>query len=367
MIMIAVFAALAVLSPSAAEVEADFTRPGKNVALGRSYRLSPQPNYSYCTDAGDAKQLTDGKYATGSSGCFWTRKSTVGWSGVPSAVVVIDLGSAVPIGGISFNTAARDAAGVHWPLAVFVYVSDDGQRWWRAGELLALSAGHGLPPEASDAKGSVGVVHRYWTDELRCQGRYVGLAAFARGGNIFCDEIEVYRGPADAQLKRRQGEPITDLRQQPKSGLLPVVVRQMITADLGQVRRALAESGLADEPRRQIETELAEAWDGETPALPPDFVPKCPLTPGHAKVLSGRGAMWQAQGRPELTLWQNGRCEPGANSIWWSVPKNRESADTVRLEVLRVIEELGRATNANIKQSSSRPTGGRLLARRKAP
>ena len=35
--------------------------PGKNVALGAKYELSPAPNYQHCTDPGDLVQLTDGK------------------------------------------------------------------------------------------------------------------------------------------------------------------------------------------------------------------------------------------------------------------------------------------------------------------
>ena len=36
-----------------------------NIALNKSYTLSPVPNYSGCTDVADATQLTDGIYTSG--------------------------------------------------------------------------------------------------------------------------------------------------------------------------------------------------------------------------------------------------------------------------------------------------------------
>ena len=43
---------------------------GDNLARGRLCSFSHAPNYSYCKDPDDAKQLTDGSY----NGCVWTDK-----------------------------------------------------------------------------------------------------------------------------------------------------------------------------------------------------------------------------------------------------------------------------------------------------
>ena len=51
-------------------------RPSENIALGASYTMEPGPNYSLCSDPGDAEQLTDGVYT---DGFFWVQKSTVGY------------------------------------------------------------------------------------------------------------------------------------------------------------------------------------------------------------------------------------------------------------------------------------------------
>ncbi len=83
----------------AADVE---NRPGKNIALGKHYRLSPPPTYRHCTDPGDKTQLTDGKTTTD---YFWTQQGTVGWQAVQFATVTIDLEKKQPISGAAFTTA----------------------------------------------------------------------------------------------------------------------------------------------------------------------------------------------------------------------------------------------------------------------
>ena len=124
--------------PAAAE------QPGKNIALGKKYTLSPAPNYRYCTDPGDATQLTDGKTT---KGYFWTQQGTVGWSHVPYVAITVDLGRVEPIGGVSFRTAAG-AAGVEWPAAIHILTSDDGKSYRDNGDLVALDLKrHGPWPE----------------------------------------------------------------------------------------------------------------------------------------------------------------------------------------------------------------------------
>ena len=83
-------------------------RPSKNIALGMSYTLEPAPNYEYCTDAADVKQLTDGVYHQ-TKESLWTRSSTVGWQEKRPVIITLDLGTVKPIRGVSFNTAGGRA------------------------------------------------------------------------------------------------------------------------------------------------------------------------------------------------------------------------------------------------------------------
>jgi len=128
----------------------------ENLALGKTYTLEPSPNYTHCTDPGDLRQLTDGQHTTG---YFWTQPSTVGWSGARPVIITIDLGDVQPISGVSFSTAAG-VAGVEWPSAITVLVSDDGKEFFVAGDLTDLSAQRSTPPPEGYA------VHRFTTDQL---------------------------------------------------------------------------------------------------------------------------------------------------------------------------------------------------------
>ncbi|MCX7008927.1 MAG: hypothetical protein NTY53_17055, partial [Kiritimatiellaeota bacterium] len=175
-------------------------RAAENLALGKGYKLDPRPNYSYCTDPGDKTQLTDGQYTKGH---FWTQKSTVGWNHASSATITLDLGAVQPIRGASFNTAAG-VAGVEWPLGITVLVSDDGKKFFPAGELVGLDAKHGDLPHAGYA------VHRFWTDALKTHGRYVMFLVAPGGPFVFVDEIEIQQGEPDWVQLPFTGDAITN-------------------------------------------------------------------------------------------------------------------------------------------------------------
>ena len=106
----------------------------ENLALGKTYKFWPAPNYSYCTDPDDAVQLTDGKTT---KDYFWTQKGTVGWVSAPYVAITVDLGREEPISGVTFDTAAG-VAGVEWPAEIDVLTSSDGQTYRHAGELVTL-------------------------------------------------------------------------------------------------------------------------------------------------------------------------------------------------------------------------------------
>ena len=162
----------------------------ENIALGKKYTYCPKPIYRHCTDPGDAIQLTDGKLT---KGCFWIQKGCVGWQPRNSCIsITIDLGHLEPIQGVSFRTAAG-TAGVAWPAAIKVAVSDDGKNYRVVSDLVeqAFNEGESWP------KGYV--VRRFVTTGLHTRGRFVRMVVVSAGAYAFCDEIEVFRGP-DAWL-----------------------------------------------------------------------------------------------------------------------------------------------------------------------
>jgi hypothetical protein len=102
----------------------------ENLALYKSYTLSPKPNYSLCTDDSDSVQLTDGR----SFGSQWTRKSTVGWrTPEPVVEITIDLGKTFAVDEARMHTVGGGVASVEFPEFAAVLLSDDGRRYKFAG------------------------------------------------------------------------------------------------------------------------------------------------------------------------------------------------------------------------------------------
>jgi hypothetical protein len=60
------------------EIEVFGKQGDGNIAMGKSYTMSKQPNYQLTVDTADVVQLTDGKYTKDH---FWSSKTTVGWQG----------------------------------------------------------------------------------------------------------------------------------------------------------------------------------------------------------------------------------------------------------------------------------------------
>ncbi|MBI5394794.1 MAG: hypothetical protein HZA91_05795, partial [Verrucomicrobia bacterium] len=276
-----------VLFSAQVAVAAEFAPPGENIALGKSYKLDPRPNYSYCTDPSDREQLTDGVYTKGH---FWTQKSTVGWTGIGGATITIDLGTAQPIRGVSFNSAAG-AAGVTWPASIVILVSDDGKSYYPAGELINLSMKHGAAPQRY-------TTHRFWTGELRTHGRYVSLLVTPGGPYTFVDEIEVYRGEPDWVKLPFSGEGVTDA----KAYQLHAAFEHRIRKDLLAVREAAAK--LTGETRSKVMAEL-DAIEREIPSMPRRHDPKAratlPLNPIHDRVFRAQAMVWRAQEVAQFT------------------------------------------------------------------
>ncbi len=157
------------------------TCSAENVALGRPYRLSHPPNYPYCTDAGDTTDLTDGVRYNPRGTSLWTQKGTVGWAvGEQLKSIEIDLGQICSINGVSFETAADNRSQGTFPLAVLVFLSDDGRSYNYAGNVINESVNQ-----------ATYVVHTFRLSELEEQARFVRLVTVRGGFYVFVDEIEV--------------------------------------------------------------------------------------------------------------------------------------------------------------------------------
>jgi hypothetical protein len=289
-------------APAEASPAPAMTPPGPNIALKRPYTLTPAPNYSYCTEPGDKTQLTDGVYSVG---YFWTQPTTVGWSGGSPARIRIDLGKIEPIAGLSFSTAAG-VAGVAWPTAILVLVSDDGDKWTWVGDLVEKSLRFGMPPTDRYSQ------HRFFTDDLEARGRYVELVVDA-SPYCFVDEVEVYRGTADLLLKAPVGKVADSPTALFEQLRLRSAVLWRLTTDLEEARKSIRESRMtAAEKERLLDRadRLAEEIRRLPSELPADMHCVLPLNDLHAEIYALNTPVLRAQGLSGLTVWAAKRWDP---------------------------------------------------------
>jgi len=158
-----------------------------NLALHKSYTLSPKPNYHLCTDKSDVIQLTDGR----TSGSKWTNKSTVGWQKTEPAVeIVIDLGKNFAIYEVRVHTIGGGFADVEFPEFAAVLLSDDGWEFRFAG-LVSRGASRSAPTN-SRSFGFRGAPRTMSVGNINASGRYVKLVIRPKWRYVFLDEVEVF-------------------------------------------------------------------------------------------------------------------------------------------------------------------------------
>jgi hypothetical protein len=270
---------------------------GQNVALGMPYTLHPQPGYRLCTDPDDTKQLTDGMTT---SNYFWTQKGTVGWQSVTYATVTIDLGGIEPIGGVAMTTAAG-VAGVTWPAAVYVLVSDDGKEYFLAGDLVALDHAKNGPWTEGYA------IRRLVTDQLRTRGRYVQLVIVPRPAApyLFTDEVEVIRGPASLlEPGLDRGKPTT-VQSLYETGRLQRSVRHRWEADVAGLQKLISDAELQDATRTSLLEKLtaARTLGPDTIRADASFRAILPMGKHHAELFKVQAALWRTMHREALSVW----------------------------------------------------------------
>ncbi len=321
----------------------------KNVALGAKYELSPAPNYALCTDPGDLTQLTDGKTT---SDYFWTQQGTVGWTGASYATVTVDLGVEQPISGVSFHTAAG-VAGVTWPAAIHVLVSDDGRNYRNVGDLVALD--HKL--NGPWPKGYA--IRRLATAELHTKGRFVSFVVLplSRGSFIFVDEVEVFRGPDKLLNENAGGQPVGSVagfvKQVVEDRGFRLALHHRLESDRGALRRTIQLAHLANQSlTTRLLGQLDEAYRQADAAAQhmvadPSFRAVLPLSPAHARMFQVQADLWKVQCLSDLAAW--------AAATWDPIELfQRPAPSSATIEVHTMRGEY-RAAAMNLANSTDRP------------
>jgi hypothetical protein len=274
-------------------VPAVASQAGENIAKGKKYTLSPAPNYEDCKDPGDTTQLTDGK-TTGKY--FWTQKETVGWRHT-AATITVDLGKIEPIRGVSFHTAAG-AAQVQWPTAILIWTSDDGKNFYDTGNLVAMDLkAHGPWPQGY-------AIRELSTTELRARGRYVRFVVIGTP-YIFCDEVGIFRGPAELLQAAPKGRPTTADDQLIATCKQLSCIQLRYESDIQSIAQAIEKAPLANGSVRDA---LQRDWRKAAEALRAADMPNdnsfravLPYNDAHARLFQVQAALWKTQGRADLT------------------------------------------------------------------
>ncbi|MGQ9589264.1 MAG: hypothetical protein ACUVYA_03100 [Planctomycetota bacterium] len=291
--------------------EAPRSAPPRNIALGAAYALEPPPNYPHSTDPEDSVQLTDGVTTTA---YFWTQRGTVGWTGARYAAITIDLGRLEPIAGASLETAAG-TAGVTWPAAIPILVSDDGSAYREAGDLVALDRkARGGWPEGY-------AIRKLVTMELRTRGRFVRFLILPEPGGpyIFVDEVEVFRGPEDFLAAEPPGPVVRDPEDLFRRIRVRSCVARRFEADAAALREAIRAlgpegSGRYDAAARDRLLERAEEaarrLDPESVRPDASFRAVLPIGEAHAALFEVQAEAWSAAGLRSLSAWPANPWDP---------------------------------------------------------
>ncbi|MDD2708156.1 MAG: hypothetical protein PHV34_09115 [Verrucomicrobiae bacterium] len=315
-------------------------RNGKeNMALGKPCRLEPPPNYIHCKDTANDHKLTDGIRHEGPS--FWTQKTTVGWDRVPHVLITIDLGKVEPIGGVAFHTAFDGPINVEWPKSIKVFVSDDGKDFTLVRELVDPMWEDHFPAQLGSPFCEQKQVYYDYATNLSAKGRYVCFAA-RNIPYVFCDEIEIYRGPPELLQETSFGPKTMELNKFLEKSLLPENIAAVLLHD---IRKILGNSvSLATENRRIIQDELSSL---RRKALALDF--ECtkaasraltPLNELHQNILRVNATVLKSRNFPPVMLWHQHR---------WDSLEATEAPQTARTApVLLKLEMMDRECRSEV-------------------
>lgn len=277
---------------------------GKNIALGCSVSFDPGTSYPLCTDPDDAKQVTDGKFTTGG---FWTEKEAIGWAVASPYHIKVDLGKVKPISGLMYSTAARGNAGVFWPIALVVQVSDDGIDYHYVGDLVSMDRPNGELPKLDEKD----VRHQFKTNKLRTHGRYVTISIITGGGSYaFCDEVEVYAGDESYLSEKLPGDGIKDYRTRAVTLMHGLAVNERLAKDIAAVRLNVKNAIVSVGVKTILFAKLDELQTrSESFLTMPDsrFKTILPLNDIEASILAVNGSLLHELKLQPITVWKKHR------------------------------------------------------------
>lgn len=177
----------------------DYTQ-GENLALGKKLQLVPAPDYRLTKDENDIYDLCDGKLTKRKDDKVWFDRQSVGWySGNGVAYLKLDLGESQKLDRLVIRCLGGTVGNFQFPRSFSAYVSQDGQSYHLARNLLKL-----MPGESDQSD----FINSYYIEEqasqyatrmypfqlhINAEARYVLLKIEGTSGSIFSDELALLK------------------------------------------------------------------------------------------------------------------------------------------------------------------------------
>ena len=176
---------------------------GNSIAQGKKYTMSSLPTKEWenllNAPPDYSKILTDGVIEKGASGSFWVSDKCVNFNGAMNTDIIIDLGKEYQVSAIKTRHGARPGAGVCMPKKEEYFVSDDGVKFYKAGEFKNTFDDYSLKNEQEIKSKFASGIKEYGIFGLKTKGRYVMVRTYGSGVGQFpnyvgYDEIFVMEG-----------------------------------------------------------------------------------------------------------------------------------------------------------------------------
>ncbi|MDD2710874.1 MAG: hypothetical protein PHV34_23080 [Verrucomicrobiae bacterium] len=285
--------------------------PGINIAKGKICAFDPAPNDRACVDPGDSRKLTDGTISAQLETFWRDKKTVVGWREALPVIITLDLKKTEPIGEVSFHTAFEGPKGIMWPQSIEVFVSENNRDFFLVGNLINPEWPGKLPKEiAPFGEKKRPATYRYAAKINSC-GRYICLS-IRSPRHVYCDEIEVYRGPEVLLEKKPDGRKITNIKSYVRNEVTREKAAYQLKADMKGARQNAALLPSAE--RTAIEKELSllsQKIDGLKTWQPePGFRAIIPLNPLHEEILRCNARILELRKFPPLFAWHKNRWAP---------------------------------------------------------
>ncbi|WP_123785137.1 hypothetical protein [Sedimentisphaera cyanobacteriorum] len=159
--------------------------------MNKDYTLVPEPNYHLTKDAGDYRQLTDGKRASpASDGAIWyssNKSETVGWNNHTFISITIDLEEMKNISEVVIHTTGGGKGGVQYPDYIIGLASVDAE-CYRAVSYKSSKVCIFYDTTLTKRKG--------FKLNFNTKARFVKLLVMPMS-SFFCDEIKIFAAEQD--------------------------------------------------------------------------------------------------------------------------------------------------------------------------